>query len=261
MKPQLIDDWKHLKDSLDYIEHSLTPPSRANIAEYLSLSRTTASTLVNRLSALGIIQELTSEKTGFSRQDGRRRPGIPLQLSKGRWYALGAAFSGDEWRFLIVDLEGHIVKEHTEKVGSFGVEVFIKSLLTGLSRMMKAKPGALAKPGSLLPLIGIGVPGLVDSNAGKIISADDMDWRNVDLGKEVLRRTGIPALIMNRHRLSGLAEARFGADRSIKKLVYIGVGTGMSAAFISEGILMEGASFSAGEIGHILINANGPRCE
>jgi predicted NBD/HSP70 family sugar kinase len=87
-----------------------------------------------------------------------------------------------------------------------------------------------------------------------------MAWRNVDIGKEVIRRMGIPALIMNRHRLSGLAEARFGADRSIKNLVYIGVGTGISAAFISDGILMEGTSFSTGEIGHILINPNGPLC-
>ena len=250
MKPQLIDEWKNLKNFLDCIEHASAPPSRANIAEYLSLSRTTASTLVNRLISLGIIQELTSEK------NGRGRPGIPLQLSKDRWYALGAAFSGDEWRFLIVDLEGNTIKEHTEKVASFTVENFIRSLLAGFDRMLQNKPGAL------LPLIGIGAPGLVDSDTGRIISADDMAWRNVDLGKEVFRHTGLPALIMNRHRLSGLAEARFGvgAGLFIKNLVYIGVGTGISAAFIIDGVLLEGSSFSAGEIGHMLIKANGPLC-
>lgn len=252
MKPQLSDDWKNLKDCLDYIEHAPAPPSRASIARHLSLSRTTSSALVNRLVSLGVIQETVSEKN--ERPDSRGRPGIPLQLSKGQWYALGAAFSGDEWRFLVVDLEGHVVKEHTERVSSFTVKVFTQGLLAGLDRMIKNKPGAL------LPLIGIGVPGLVDSNSGIIISADDMAWKNVELGKEVLGHTGLPALIMNRHRLSGLAEARFGKDRSIKNLVYIGVGSGISAAFINDGVLMEGTSFSAGEIGHILIDPKGPLC-
>ncbi|GHV37341.1 sugar kinase [Spirochaetia bacterium] len=248
MKPQLLDEWKNLRDTLDYIEHSETPPSRANIAEHLSLSRTTASSLAAQLIATGIIEELDSEV------NGRGRPGIPLHISVRHWYALGAAFSGNEWMFLIVDLKGNIIKEHTEKVTSFAVETFTKSLLRGLSYMIKRKPGPL------LPLIGIGTPGLVDSNIGLIISADDMEWRQVALGESVLKHTGIPAMIMNRHRTSGLAEARFGASRNIKNLIYIGVGTGISAALINDGVLLEGISFSAGEIGHTLIDPQGPLC-
>jgi predicted NBD/HSP70 family sugar kinase len=65
---------------------------------------------------------------------------------------------------------------------------------------------------------------------------------------------------MNRYRTSGLAEARFGASRNIKNLIYIGVGTGISAALINGGVLLEGPSFSAGEIGHTLIDPDGPLC-
>jgi predicted NBD/HSP70 family sugar kinase len=248
MKPQLPDEWKNLKNTLDYVEHSATPPSRANIAEYLSLSRTTVSSLATQLISSGIIEELDSEI------NGRGRPGIPLHISVHHWYALGAAFSGNEWMFLIVDLKGNIINEHTEKVVSFSVNDFTRSLLRGLAYMIKRKPG------SLLPLIGIGSPGLVDSNTGEIISADDMDWHGIALGEIVFKHTGIPALIMNRHRTSGLAEARFGIGRNIKNLIYIGIGTGISAALINDGVLLEGTSFSAGEIGHTLIDPAGPLC-
>jgi predicted NBD/HSP70 family sugar kinase len=248
MKPQLPDEWKNLQATLNYIETADTPPTRANIAERLSLSRTTASSLVSQLIGAGLIEELKTEI------NGRGRPGIPLRVCPDRWHALGAAFTGNEWRFLFVDLHGKTVDEHSRQVTSFSKEDFVSVLLQGLSFMLKNKPGPL------LPLIGIGTPGLVDSNSGAIIRADDMRWRRIDLGETVLRETGIPSLVMNRHRASGLAEARFGAGRDVRNLIYIGIGTGISAAFINNGVLMEGTSFSAGEIGHIIADPSGPLC-
>jgi predicted NBD/HSP70 family sugar kinase len=185
---------------------------------------------------------------------GRGRPGIPLRLSSDKWFALGAAFTGSEWRFLFVDLYGRIIREHTEQVSSLSVEDFEKTLLKGLSFMLKKKPGPL------LSLIGIGSPGVVDSDTGVIIHADDMGWRQVGLGERIRKAVGMDAIIMNRYRASGLAEARFGVGRNVKNLVYIGVGTGICAAFINDGVLLEGANFSAGEIGHILVDPEGPLC-
>jgi predicted NBD/HSP70 family sugar kinase len=248
MKPQLPDEWKNLRAALDYIEEADTPPTRANVAEHLSLSRTTASSIAAQLIGAGLIEELKTEISG------RGRPGIPLRISSGRWYALGAAFTGNEWRFLFVDLYGRVIREHTEGVVSFSVEDFEKNLLKGLSFMLKKKPGPL------LPLIGIGSPGVVDSDTGVIIHAGDMGWRQVRLGESVRKASGMDALIMNRHRASGLAEARFGVGRNVKNLIYIGIGTGISAAFINDGTLLEGSNFSAGEIGHILVDPEGPLC-
>jgi len=242
------DEWKHLQAALNYLEQSDVPPTRANIAEHLSLSRTTASSLASRLISAGLIEELNTAV------NGRGRPGIPLRLSADHWFSLGAAFTGDEWRFLFVDLYGRIIKEHVAQVISFSANSFIKVLQKGLSYMLKNKPGRL------LPRIGIGAPGVVDSNSGVIISADDMGWKNIALGDQILKVTGMKSLIINRNRASGLAEARFGAGRNVRNLIYIGVGTGISAAFINDGILLEGANFCAGEVGHTLIDPKGPLC-
>jgi predicted NBD/HSP70 family sugar kinase len=114
--------------------------------------------------------------------------------------------------------------------------------------------------GELLPAFGIGVPGLVDCDRGLIIKADDLGWKNVLVSEHVEKALGSKALLINRNRGAGLAEARFGEGRGKHQVVYIGIGTGISAAFIMDGELIHGSSFSAGEIGHITMNKAGPLC-
>ena len=115
-------------------------------------------------------------------------------------------------------------------------------------------------PGTLIPLIGIGTPGLVNSETGVIVRADDMGWKKVAIKEPVMESLGIPCYVMNRHRAAGLAETRYGSGKGVKNLIYIGIGNGISAAFINEGELLEGANYSAGEIGHLLIDPDGPLC-
>jgi len=114
--------------------------------------------------------------------------------------------------------------------------------------------------GELLPLIGIGTPGLVNSETGVIERADDMGWKKVAVKEPVMEALGIPCYVMNRHRAAGLAEARYGSGKGVRNLIYIGIGNGISAAFINDGELLEGANYSAGEIGHLLIDPDGPLC-
>jgi glucokinase len=71
---------------------------------------------------------------------------------------------------------------------------------------------------------------------------------------------GLDAYVINRNRGSGLAEARFGGGRGVRGFVYIGIGTGISAAFVFDGLLLHGSSYSAGEIGHVVVEAGGPTC-
>jgi glucokinase-like ROK family protein len=248
MKREPADDWKNIHAVMRCIEEAPQTPSRASVAKRLSLSRTTISTIATQLIESGLITELTSSV------QGRGRPGIPLTLDTRCWFALGAAFQGRDWLFLIVDLKGNIVAEHAEKVSDTSADNFVESLVSGLRSMIDEFPG------KLLPLIGIGTPGLVNSDSGVIITADDMGWKNIPLGGIIERRIGLPAIVMNRNRASGLAEAKFGAGRNVSPLIYIGIGTGISAAFMNHGRLLDGRSFSAGEIGHMVIDPNGPHC-
>jgi glucokinase-like ROK family protein len=248
MKPILTPEMQNIWDMLDLIENSHPYTTRATIAKILSKSRTTVSNIVNQLMDLHFVEELNSSA------NGRGRPGIPLTLTSNHWYALGASFLGEHWHFLIVNLLGEVVKESIVEVKDGSIEEFVQTLITGLSLMKKEIPG------TLIPLIGIGTPGLVNSETGVIVRADDMGWKKVAIKEPVMESLGIPCYVMNRHRAAGLAETRYGSGKGVKNLIYIGIGNGISAAFINEGELLEGANYSAGEIGHLLIDPDGPLC-
>jgi glucokinase/transcriptional regulator of PTS gene len=222
--------------------------TRASIARLLGLSRTSLTTIVGTLISLGLIRE-RNEKP-----DGRGRPAFDLDLDESHWSALGAEFHSGYWTFVRTNLKGSILASTSRKSSSTGQEAFLEELITGLGEFLEDAPGRI------LPAIGIGVPGLVDCDRGIILRADDLGWKNVKVAQEVERILGLPALVLNRNRASGLAEAKFGAGKGVHNLVYIGIGTGISAAFLSDGRLLHGSSFSAGEIGHITMDTDGPIC-
>ncbi|MFQ3620567.1 MAG: ROK family transcriptional regulator [Spirochaetales bacterium] len=222
--------------------------SRAQVARKLGLSRTTISTLVNRLISYGFLQETPSMA------NGRGRPGIHLSLTQDRWYALGAEFHSKKWVAVITNLEGQILKIEETPVKQEGIDAFLSGLIKSIKVLQKDPPGPL------LPAIGIGAPGLVDCEQGVILRADDFGWLQVDVRGHVEKELNIRTYVLNRNRAGGLAESRFGAGRKVHNLVYIGIGTGISAAFISDGLLIHGANYSAGEIGHVVVDPGGEQC-
>ena len=230
--------------------------SRADLARRLGLSRTTASTIIARFIESGLVAEREGDgrQEGRCRPDGRGRPGILLDLATDRWFALGGEYHSGKWLFCITDLKGRIVASHSRQVPDMSPDAFLASLVEGL------RETASATPGRLLPAVGIGAPGLVDCARGAIVRADDLGWPAVEVADDVRARYGGEVFVINRNRGSGLAEVRFGAGRGIHSLVYIGIGTGISAAFLSDGALIHGSGWSAGEIGHVVIAADGPRC-
>lgn len=222
--------------------------SRASLARHLGLSRTTASTIVSRLIALNLLKEKNPLR------EGRGRPGILLDLDDSTWRAVGAVFHSGTWSFVETDLKGSILRTMSAKVDNGDPVSFLRGLVEGLAEF-KEKVG-----GELLPAFGIGAPGLVDCDRGLIIQADDLGWKNVLVSEYVEKKLKSKILLINRNRGAGLAEARFGGGRATHQVVYIGIGTGISAAFIIDGELIHGTSFGAGEIGHITMNKEGPLC-
>ena len=222
--------------------------SRAAMSRRLGLSRQTASTIATKLIESGLV----AEREG--KADGRGRPGLILELGAEKWFALGAEFHSGRWVFALTNLRGDIVSSSSRSLPEQSPEAFLEILAEGLSEAMKTCPGRL------LPAIGIGAPGLVDCERGLIVRADDLGWSSIAIADYLKIRLGLDAYVINRNRGSGLAEARFGAGRGQGSFVYVGIGTGISAAFVVEGRLLHGANYSAGEIGHLVVEPEGPTC-
>jgi len=111
--------------------------------------------------------------------------------------------------------------------------------------------------------IAIGAPGPIDVSKGILVNPPNLDgWRNVPLASMLSRATGANIHVANDADLAGLGEFHQGAGRGTRNMVYITWSTGIGGGLIVDGKLYRGAHGTAGEIGHMIVDPNGPldRC-
>ena len=133
-----------------------------------------------------------------------------------------------------------------------------------INRIVAAVADALADDGTQarrVRALGIGLPGPVDPSAGLVISPANLPgFRNVPLNRILTAATGIRSYLHHDAHLAALAEHRRGAGRGASELIYVTVSTGIGAGLLIRGELYAGAHGSAGEIGHIVVQRDGPLC-
>jgi len=131
--------------------------------------------------------------------------------------------------------------------------------IAALVRLVQELRVAVAEPPAAA---GIGFGGPVDTRSGLIRrSFLSTGWEDVPLGRLLAERLGLPTWLANDADAAGLAEARFGAGRCARSMLYVNVGTGIGGALLLEGHLHLGATSGAGEIGHMVLDPAGPLCE
>src|SRR6266550_657745 len=109
--------------------------------------------------------------------------------------------------------------------------------------------------------LAIGLPGPVDPAAGLVISPGNLPgFRNVPLNRILTRATGIPSFLHHDAHLAALGEHRRGAARGASEMIYVTVSTGIGAGILLGGELYAGAHGIAGEVGHIVLEPDGPLC-
>lgn len=106
--------------------------------------------------------------------------------------------------------------------------------------------------------IAIGVPGPIDAKRGVLVNPPNLPWHNVPLAAMLSRATGAKVVLANDADMAGLGEFHRGAGRGTRNMVYITWSTGVGGGLIIDGRLHRGAHGTAGEIGHMIIDPNGP---
>src|SRR6185295_3862490 len=109
--------------------------------------------------------------------------------------------------------------------------------------------------------VAVGVPGLINADEGKVILAPNVSgFRNLDLVSPLSEAVGLPVYIENDASSAALGEFRFGAGRGTRNLLHATLGTGIGGGIVIDGKLYRGSKGLAGEIGHVVIDPGGPRC-
>lgn len=108
--------------------------------------------------------------------------------------------------------------------------------------------------------VGLGVPGLLDLEQGLCVFSGNLNWQNVPVAAELSQRVGAPVYLDNDVRVAALGELARGEARGCKDFIYITVGTGIGSGIFIDGRLLRGPRWSAGEVGHMILNPQGPAC-
>jgi glucokinase len=109
--------------------------------------------------------------------------------------------------------------------------------------------------------VGIGAPGAVDFADGKVIFAPNMEgWKDVSLKKDLEKALGVPVFVENDGNIAALGVHVAELKGKAKSLIGIFVGTGIGGGLIVNGDLYSGFNHTAGEIGHMVLDLNGPKC-
>ena len=116
-----------------------------------------------------------------------------------------------------------------------------------------------AKPQDLCG-IGLGVAGVVDTDAGLVVKTPNMNLSGLQVVAPLRKRFGVPIVLGNDVDVGTLGECWLGAARGAQNVVGIFVGTGIGGGVICHGRLVRGARLAAGEIGHIVMQIDGPLC-
>jgi glucokinase len=108
--------------------------------------------------------------------------------------------------------------------------------------------------------VGIGAPGTVDPDHGEVIFAPNLGWKDVALVKELEKRLDVPVFLENDCKACMLGVYVEELKSKPRHVLGIFIGTGIGGGLIINGELYAGSNHTAGEVGHMVIDVNGPKC-
>lgn len=121
-----------------------------------------------------------------------------------------------------------------------------------------------APPGSADAIVGVGIsaPGPLDPFAGALIDPPNLGpaFRDMPLAAPIAEALGLPVVLDRDTHVAALGELEFGAARGYRNFLYLTVSTGIGGAIVADGQLVTGRDGVAGELGHMMVQIDGPPC-
>jgi predicted NBD/HSP70 family sugar kinase len=224
--------------------------TQVEIAGFTGRSPATVSNMVKELDSAGVVDLAPSIRNG--------RRATLVSLTTGSTLVAGIAFGDRDVRVALGtgprDVIGRqrmpLPADHAADEG-----------MDRASRLLLDLVEKAGKTMSDVHAVGVGLPGPVDSVSGQVGSEGILPgWRGVAVADEMAGRIQAPVLIDNTANLAALGELRCGALQGVQDGVYIKLSHGVGSGLILNGELFRGSAGTAGEIGHLTIDENGPVC-
>ncbi|MGW5258486.1 ROK family protein [Streptomyces sp. NPDC004012] len=226
------------------------PLSRAAVASRIGLTRAAVSTLVDELIRSGLLEELGPERPGRV-----GRPGSALAVSGTGPAGIGAEIGVDHLAVCAVDLRGEIRARAVRHGTNRGRPA--QPVLGELAELVRQVVAEADEEGLWPAGLAVAVAGLVASDARTVVRAPNLDWHDVDLGP--LLPSELPLTVDNEANFGSLAELWLGDDTP-RDFLHVSAEIGIGGAVVVDGRLLRGTRGFAGELGHVPVRPEGPRC-
>lgn len=219
--------------------------ARSEIGRQLGLSRMAITDVTGEMLRDHILREVGEES-----RTGRGKRSIMLSIDTAYWRVIVLDLSQPYViKGAVVDLCGRIV-DHAEITIDDPDHVSFDQVRTLCHHLIDmAATNVLG--------IGVAVPGVVDRE-GNVIQAVHLGWEDMPVSSLLKEECNLPTIVSNATNTALVAERYFGDGSANSMLIRIGPGVG--ASLCANGMIVEGQNFTAGEIGHIVIDPHGPEC-
>jgi glucokinase len=151
----------------------------------------------------------------------------------------------------VVDRDGTVVRRAQHRTDTSSQEALLAQIEGAIDDLLD----------EMIVALGIGIPSLIDQQAGQVGSSVNVPLAGVGLRDQLRSRFGLPVALENDANGAALAEHRFGAGRGTQHMVLLTLGTGIGGGLILNGQLYRGSLGTAGELGHITLDLNGGPCQ
>jgi len=225
--------------------------SRLALAERLGYSKTKANSVVAALLDQGLLEE-----TGLQGSTGGRRPET-LQLHSELGVLIAADLGATSVDVAIMAPDLKVLAHHAEAADVHSGPGVVLARVRALMRQLLTQCGR--KPAQVVG-IGMGLPGPVDFANGMLVNPPLMpQWDGFSIRDYLREDYSAPVFVDNDVNLMALGEL-WRLKRSLPNFLVIKVGTGIGCGIVCHGEVYRGANGSAGDVGHICVDADGPRC-
>lgn len=224
---------------------------RAELARITGLSMPTIMSITDELVESGLVRD-----AGKGISSGGKPPML-MEIIPDSHLFLGVDISGAMYKGTILNLQGDVVYSKSLEKEDRPEGEIVDCIRQFVDTLLEESKIDITK----LSGMGLGIPGLVDTEKGTVINSIDYDLKNEDLRTPLRQIYNLPVFIENSSKVMAIGEKWFGAGADCDDFALVTVGRGIGAALFINGEIYQGHNSMSGELGHMVINPNGPICK
>lgn len=236
---------------LEAIRQSGEGLSRIELVTVTGLSAQTVTNITRRLLDEGFIREAGRTINGPG------KPRVTLRLVEDSRFAVGVHLDPAVMTFVLLDLSGAVVRRMSVRTPAKDPRRIVEAMAATIDTLIEGSGVDRA----LIAGVGVAAPGPLDAEKGTVIDPPKLlGWHRVPLRAVLAEATGFPVVLEKDTTSAAVGELWTRTDSADDSFVFIYLGTGIGAALARDGEAVRGSTRNIGEVGHIIVDPDGPPC-